>query len=200
MERTAGGAWRFCFGRIIIMEFVALLRGVNAGKERRVDMRRLKALFERLGFGGVSTYINSGNVLFSGAGRPAALRGNIEAAIGAEFGFEVAVLVKTRAQMRAIARAIPAGWRNDAKQRTDVAYLFEEADAAAALEKLPFNREVVDARYIKGAVVWNLDRKNYSRSRLNKLIGSELYKAMTLRNVNTARFLAAGKMGSGLES
>ena len=175
---------------------MALLRGVNVGTARKVDMRRLRALFERLGFGGVSTYINSGNVLFSGAGRPAALRVKIEAAIKAEFWFEVAVLVKTRAQMRGIARAIPAGWRNDDKQRTDVAYLFEEADAAATLAKLPFNREVVGARYVKGAVIWNLDRKNYSRSRLNKLIGSELYGAMTLRNVNTARVLAGRVAGA----
>lgn len=160
------------------------------GTARKVDMRRLRALFEGLGFKKVSTYINSGNVIFSGAGAASVLRERIAAAVKAEFGFEVAVLVKTRAQMRGIARAIPAGWRNDDEQRTDVAYLFGEADKAASLAKLPFNREAVDARYVKGAVIWNLDRKDYSRSRLNKLIGSELYKAMTLRNVNTARFLA----------
>ncbi|OGR81095.1 MAG: hypothetical protein A2X32_09130 [Elusimicrobia bacterium GWC2_64_44] len=172
------------------MEYVALLRGVNVGTARKVAMPRLRALFEGLGFDKVESYINSGNVMFSGKGAAGVLRGKIEAAIKAEFGFEVAVLVKTRAQMRAIARAIPAGWSNDDKQRTDVAYLFEGADEAAILAKLPFNREVVDSRYVKGAVIWNLDRKNYSRSRLNKLIGSELYRAMTLRNVNTARFLA----------
>lgn len=175
---------------------MALLRGINVGTTRKVAMARLKALLEGLGFSGAATYINSGNVLFSGAGRPAALRAKIEAAIKAEFGFEVATLVKTRAQMRAIARAIPAAWLNDDKQRTDVAYLFDEADTAATLAKLPFNKELVAARYVKGAVIWNLDRKNYSRSRLNKLIGSELYKSMTLRNVNTARFLAG--RGSGL--
>jgi len=172
------------------MEFVALLRGINAGKERRVDMRRLRGLFERLGFRNVSTYINSGNVLFEGAGQPAALRGKTAEAIRAEFGFEAPTLIKTRAEMLAIARAIPAAWQNDASQRTDVAYLFGEIDAASTLAKLPFRMELVDARYVKGAIFWNLDRKNYAKSRLNKLIGSGLYQAMTLRNVNTARFLA----------
>lgn len=160
------------------------------GTGRKVEMRRLKALFERLGFTGVATYINSGNVLFSGAGRPPALKTKIEAAIEAEFGFEVPAVVKTRAEMRAIARAIPAAWRNDDRQRTDVAYLFPEMDSPAALKELPFRTDLVDARYVKGAILWNFDRKNYSRSRLNKLVGSKLYKFMTLRNVNTARFLA----------
>lgn len=172
------------------MEYAALLRGVNVGTGRKVEMRRLKALFKRLGFAGVSTYINSGNVLFSGAGRPAVLRKKIEAAIESEFGFEVPTLVKTCAEMRAIARAIPAAWRNDDSRRTDVAYLFPGKDSAAALKELPFRAEFVDARYVKGAIFWNLDRKNYSKSRLNKLVGSRLYKFMTLRNVNTARFLA----------
>ncbi len=44
--------------------FVALLRGVNVGGNNIVNMKSLKASFENLGFKGVSTYINSGNILF----------------------------------------------------------------------------------------------------------------------------------------
>ena len=45
--------------------FVALLRGVNVGGNNIVSMRELKESFEELGFAQVSTYINSGNVIFT---------------------------------------------------------------------------------------------------------------------------------------
>ncbi len=69
--------------------------------------------------------------------------------------------------------------------------MFKEIDSEKIVRELPFNTEFVDLRYIKGAVFWNIVRKDYGKSRLNKLIGSKFYKYMTLRNVNTARFLAS---------
>ena len=44
--------------------YVALLRGINVGGANTVSMATLKAIFEKLGFINVSTYINSGNVIF----------------------------------------------------------------------------------------------------------------------------------------
>jgi uncharacterized protein (DUF1697 family) len=46
-------------------KYVALLRGINVGGNNRVEMTKLKKVFEELGFADVSTYINSGNVIFS---------------------------------------------------------------------------------------------------------------------------------------
>lgn len=171
-------------------KFVALLRGINAGGNRRVEMKRLKALFETLGYTNVSTYINSGNVLFESGKEKEAVCHNIETNLKKEFGFDIPTLVKTREEIREIAEAIPSSWQNDALQRTDVAYLFKEIDTEKTIDELPVNREYMEIRYVKGAVFWNIDRKNYNKSRLNKLIGHELYQLMTLRNVNTARFLA----------
>jgi uncharacterized protein (DUF1697 family) len=45
-------------------------------------------------------------------------------------------------------------------------------------------------RYVKGAIFWNVDRKKNNKSHINKLIGHKFYQLMTVRNVNTARFLA----------
>ena len=44
--------------------YVALLRGINVGRAKRVAMADLRALFEQLGFGDVRTLLNSGNVGF----------------------------------------------------------------------------------------------------------------------------------------
>lgn len=46
------------------MRYIALLRGINVGGNNKVSMGELKQAFESLGFTNVSTYINSGNVIF----------------------------------------------------------------------------------------------------------------------------------------
>lgn len=170
--------------------YTALLRGINAGKNRRVDMKKLKVIFERLGCVNVSTYINSGNVIFESDKKAPIIRREIELALKKEFVFEIPTVVKSRKEMQAIVKAVPKEWRNDDTQRSDVAYLFEEIDRKETLEAMPVNRDYVNVRYVKGAIFWNIDRANYNKSRLNKLVGHKLYQLMTVRNVNTARFLA----------
>lgn len=95
--------------------------------------------------------------------------------------------------MKYIAKAIPEDWLNDPTQRTDVAYLFPEADSKKIIEELPLKIEFLEIRYIKGAIFWNIKRENVNKSQLAKLISHKLYKSMTIRNVNTARFLAGEK-------
>ena len=170
--------------------YIALLRGINVGKNRRVDMKKLKMLFERLGFINVLTYINSGNIIFESDKKVLEIRREIEPAMKKEFKFDIPILIKSRMEMQKIAEAIPKEWQNDTKQRSDVAYLFNEIDFEETLDEIPVNREYTDIRYTKGAIFWNIDRANYNKSRLNKLIGHKIYQLMTVRNVNTARFLA----------
>src|ERR1700704_4724623 len=66
---------------------VALLRGVNVGKAKRVAMADLRKLVEGLGYGDVRTLLNSGNVLFTvPAGMTGDAAARIENAIGARLG------------------------------------------------------------------------------------------------------------------
>jgi len=173
------------------MRYVALLRGINVGKTKRIEMKRLKALFEGLGYSNVSTYINSGNVIFETSEAQKTVRSEVEKALEEEFGVLTPTLVKTGKEMQRIAGAIPATWKNDDKQRTDVAYLFDKADNKRTIDELPVKHEYIDILYVKGALIWNVKRTNYNKSQLNKLIAHPHYQSMTVRNVNTARWLAA---------
>lgn len=172
------------------MKYVALLRGINVGTTKRIDMKQLKSLFEDLGYAKVSTYINSGNVSFDSDETPESILQQLDVCFRSKLGFEIPTLIKSQEEMQRIAAGIPEVWLNDEEQRTDVAYLFDEIDSSDIVDKLPFNKAVVHLLYIQGAVVWNLSREHYTKSRLNKLIGHPLYQLMTLRNVNTARKLA----------
>lgn len=80
-------------------------------------MAKIRAMFEMLGFSAVSTYLNSGNVLFESDKDCTTLQAEIVAKFWQEFGFEIPTLVKTTQQMKEIASVIPAHWQNDDTQK-----------------------------------------------------------------------------------
>jgi uncharacterized protein (DUF1697 family) len=174
------------------MRYIALLRGINAGTLRRVEMGTLKLIFERLGYNRVSSYLNSGNILFEAGQGAEEIRKKVETSLKEELGFEIPTLIKSDPEIRSIVNAIPATWQNDSMQRTDVAFLFPEIDTESILSDLPVKRDFINMLYVPGAVIWNLDRKNLNKSRLSKIISHPFYQLMTVRNVNTARYLAGG--------
>jgi len=173
-----------------IMFCTALLRGVNVGGNRRIEMDRLRALAESLGYGNVSSYINSGNLLFSTDETTETAAGRIGRALEEIWGVPVPVLVKTGPEILALDRAVPPEWTNDKEHKTDIAFLFPQADRPEILEELPVKREHLDLLYLPGAVVWHVRRELQNQSQLNRLVSHRLYAAMTVRNVNTLRYLA----------
>lgn len=100
--------------------YVALLRGVNVGGRGTVDMRELKQRFEELGCTDVSTYINSGNVIFRDRRRGTTLTRLAEEALGRR------VAIRDLAQMEALCERIPEEWSNDSVQKTDVGFVLDE--------------------------------------------------------------------------
>lgn len=172
------------------MIFIVLLRGVNVGGNRKVQMKVLKEMIESLGYSNVSTYLNSGNLIFESQEERQDVQKTVETALAKAYEFDIPILVKTAAEMKKIAEAIPEDWQNDESSKADVAYLFPEIDTVKILDELPVKREYIDIRYVKGALYWRIDRKNYNKSQLNKLVGHRYYQLMTIRNVNTARRLA----------
>jgi len=167
--------------------YVALLRGINVGGKNKIKMIDLQANFEAMGFTAVQTYIQSGNVLFKSELKQNDIRTIIGKKLKKEFGKEIPVLVKKLQEMKRIIKVIPPNWQNDSTQRSDVAYLFPEADSIKTIDELPIKKEFLDIRYVKGAIYWNINRKNYNKSHLNKIISHRLYQFMTVRNVNTTR-------------
>jgi uncharacterized protein (DUF1697 family) len=172
------------------MVYVALLRGVNVGGNNTVDMRELKAVFEAAGMTSTRTYINSGNVIFSSDERNIeGLTRALELGIAARFGFEIGVLVFDVEEIAAIAGSIPAAWGNDEAQRCDVLFLWPDVDRPSIVEEMFAKPGIDDLRYAPGAVIWRRDRADATRSGILKLIGTPLYRRMTVRNCNTARKL-----------
>ena len=87
--------------------YVALLRGINIGPHKKVPMSELKELFQGLGFTGVTTLLNTGNVIFDSTKTSVRRLPDIESTILERFGFPVSVQVHPRALFDAIVEADP---------------------------------------------------------------------------------------------
>lgn len=83
--------------------YVALLRGINVGKAKRVPMASLRALLESLGYTKVATLLNSGNAVFRASrGTPAKIAAGIASAVASELGVEAQVIVKSTKELASI--------------------------------------------------------------------------------------------------
>jgi uncharacterized protein (DUF1697 family) len=88
--------------------FVALLRGVNVGKTRRVAMADLRKLLEALGYGDVRTLLNSGNAVFTASGESAGeAAARIEKAMATKLGIATRVAVLKGKEIAAAVRDNP---------------------------------------------------------------------------------------------
>ena len=95
--------------------YIALLRGINVGKAKRIAMADLRALLEGLGHTDVATLLNSGNVVFKVArkGAPRKLAADISAAIAMRLGIEVPVIVVSATELALIVRENPFALADD---------------------------------------------------------------------------------------
>ena len=174
------------------MTYVAFLRGVNVGGKGIVSMAAVKEALVALGLSDVRTYINSGNVIFSTrAADVVRLTARIEEALELHTGMAIKVLVMDHRALKKMVDAIPRNWVDDKTMRTYVLLLWKELDDRGILDRLPMRAGVDELRYMPGAVVWRVDRENVGRSHMNRIVGTPLYKKITMRSANTMRKLDA---------
>jgi len=159
---------------------VALLRGVNLGPNRRVAMGDLKALFETLGFGGVRTLIQSGNVVFSSTG--SVTEDAIEAAVSDRFGMPIEVMLRTQRQMKAIVANNPFA---DAEVRAIHVGYMRAAPPAADVRRLDVDDLAPEQAVVMGKEVYFHLPNGMGRTRLPDHVGRHLSIPTTVRNWNT---------------
>lgn len=173
------------------MVYVAFLRGINVGGNSIVSMASIKEALVAIGLSDVRTYINSGNVIFStSASGVAKLTARIEKALEEATGIAIKVLLMDRKALKKLVLAIPRDWVDDKTMRTYVLLLWKELDDRKILGQLPANPDVDNLRYARGAVIWNVDRKDLAKSRMSRMVGTPVYRKITMRSANTMRKLS----------
>ncbi len=171
--------------------YVALLRGINVGKAKRVPMAALRELLAGLGFGDVATLLNSGNALFLAAGDdPAAIAASITAALRREVGVDAPVVVLRAEELLAAVAEVPFEVAPEAHARCLVAFAQEPAALAAlaAIEPLVDPNE----RFAIGAhAAYLLCPEGILKSRAGEALLGKEGRACTTRNWATTLKLAA---------
>ena len=170
--------------------FVALLRGVNVGGNNMISMRALKESFETMDFDNVSTYINSGNIIFqSKENDPRKLERKIEQMLSSDYQLDSKVVLRSLPEMEELVKALPGNWGGDSGLRYNVIFLRHSIDSEKILDDLQPNSDIEELLYRPGALLWSVQATEANRSKFVKLSSRKIYQDMTVRNLNTTRKL-----------
>jgi uncharacterized protein (DUF1697 family) len=174
------------------MKYVALLRAVNVGGRNLIRMADVRACLEDCQFEQVSTYIQSGNVLFdTDEADVVKLTAAIERAFLQAFSMNVPVFLRSHRQMTKIVADVPREWKNDAALRCSVAFLRKPLTAKKAVAEMNPKPAVDSVKAGDGVVYMSTVITRLTQSTLPKIVGKPMYRDMTVRNYTTCQKLLA---------
>lgn len=173
--------------------FVSILRGINVGGAKKILLNDLKNLYEELGFKKVTTYIQSGNVIFQSVDNLSdkELVGMIRNKISKIYGFDVPVVVRTTKEMQNTLMNNPfPGDKNLDIDKMHVTFLAELPikEHLESLRKYDYSPERFE---IVGKDVFLYCPNGYGIAKLsNTFIENKLKVSATTRNWKTVNTLA----------
>ncbi|MDE3216476.1 MAG: DUF1697 domain-containing protein [Gemmatimonadota bacterium] len=172
--------------------FVALLRGVNVGGNRKIAMADLRDFFAELGYRDAQTVLQSGNVVFAAAGTAGALEKQLEAEARARLGLATDFHVRSAVEWRAVVAANPFARAAKDDPAHLVVHALRSAPGAAqvrALRDAIAGRETVEVRGRHAYIVYP---DGIGTSRLTAaVLDARLDARGTGRNWNTVLKLQA---------
>jgi uncharacterized protein (DUF1697 family) len=168
---------------------ILLLRGINLGSRNRIGMPVLREALEGAGFADVRTYLQSGNVVVSSSTKAAGVARKVERLIASEFGLDIPVVTRTRAQLARVVERNPLAKVAKDPKRYQVSFL----DAMPSREVVRRIEDAADAKervVVHGREVYAWHPDTIARSKLWALLaGQNLGVTATARNWTTVQKL-----------
>jgi uncharacterized protein (DUF1697 family) len=166
--------------------FIALLRGINVGGHNKVPMAELRALGEELGWTGVRSYVQSGNLVFEAGAGLASLEAELERAIERTFDLSIHVIVRAAADWPAYVEGNPFPGASAKEPSLVMLALSKAPPKPGAVEAL--RERAADGERVErvGDALWihyagGSGRSKLSPALLDRLVGSPV----TTRNWRT---------------
>lgn len=175
------------------MKYIALLRGINVGGNNIIKMIDLKNSFEDMEFENVKTYIQSGNIIFSSDEKDSLqLEKKIEKALSERFNYVSKVVIVSHELLEKIVKNAPKDFGLKPEEfRYDVFFLKSSLTPENALAQITLREGVDEANSGEGVLYFSRLIAKAGQSYLNKIVGTRVYKEMTIRNWNTTTKLLA---------
>lgn len=166
--------------------FIALLRGINVSGQKLIKMTDLKSLFEKTGYKNVSTYIQSGNVIFTSDHKNTAkLESKISTAIKKKFGFDVVVIVITPEVIDYVLKNNPFIKKKKEIERLYVTFLSDKP-SEENINKLGAVNYSPEEYFIDQKLIYLYYPNGIGKAKLsNHLFENKLKVAATTRNWKT---------------
>ena len=168
--------------------YVILMRGINVGGKNKVPMSQLKSVLEDQGFENVVTYIQSGNVILQSKLAAATIEQRIEKTLPSAFTLDsslIKVLALSADELEAVIDRKPKSFGDHPdKYHSDAIFLIgiDSAKTMTAFDP----REGVDTAWPGDGVIYHQRLSAMrTKTRLNKMMASPLYKSMTIRSWGT---------------
>jgi uncharacterized protein (DUF1697 family) len=168
---------------------IVLLRGINLGPRNRIAMGELREALEEAGFEDVRTHLQSGNVVLTTTAKPDTVARKCEKVIKERFGLEIAVVVRSRAELARVVKRNPLKNVATEPKRYQVSFLSAKPSAKVVreLEAVADDSEQVVAI---GREIYAWHPKTVARSKLwAQLAGKGLGVTATARNWATVEAL-----------
>jgi uncharacterized protein (DUF1697 family) len=170
---------------------IALLRGINLARNRRVSMGELRELLTQAGYEDVRTHLQSGNVLLSSEAAPERVARALEKHIADGLGLNIDVVVRTRDELAGIVARDPFGDEVTDPRRYQVSFLSAKP-AASVVRELEAADIAPERVAVSGREIYAWHANGIQRSPLAKLLTEKrLGVAATARNWNTVTKLLA---------
>ncbi len=173
------------------MKYIALLRGINISGKNKIAMSELKRLFEENNYQNVSTYLNSGNVIFeSNIDNKEDIMNNIYKLIEINFSLKIPVYIMTDKELENILNNSPEWWGNKNKDIYDNLIFiipptkYEEVYNTVGLPK----EDIEKIKEYNNTIFWSFDLNNYRKSNWwIKTASTDIKDKITIRTANTMK-------------
>ena len=167
-------------------KYISILRGINVGGHRKILMKDLKELYSSLGLKNVSSYIQSGNLVFESSKSHTELEATIHKAIEKKYGFDVPIIVRNKEEIEEAIQNNPY-IEEDLSNITQVAMTFMKSTPSSEnIEALKGAIETKDEYQIIGKNIYILLQRKYHETKLsNNFFEKKLGVECTTRNWKT---------------
>ena len=174
--------------------YIALLRGINISGKNKIAMSELKKGFAELGFAEVTTYLNSGNVIFSSdVDDKSVLSNKIRAMIKDRFDLDIPVFIVWQENLKELLANAPDWWGDDNKEIYDnLIFIMPPLSYEEIYDEIGNPKAEYEKVYnYKNVIFWSFSRKDYQKTNWwSKTASSNISGKITIRTANTVRKIA----------
>lgn len=171
-------------------KYIALLRGINISGKNKIAMSELKKEFIDSEYKEVTTYLNSGNVVFeSDIDDKDTIKSNIQIMTKNKFNFDIPVFIITMQELEETLNHSPEWWgKKDKEIYNNIIFVIPPTTFKQVFDTIGSPNKYEKVQEYKNNIFWSLDLKNYRKSNWwSKTASTEISDKITIRTANTMR-------------